>query len=181
MLIDFRRKPTTVPDLFIEGVKVERVCENKYLGTIIDNKSNFDVNVSHVNKKCQSRIFCLQKLRNLGINGKILQGFYKCFIESVLTFSNICWFGNLSVKNKNVLNRIVNVCSKVVGVKQEGLNELYERRVMRKAQVILSDKSHCLSKYYELLPSGKRYRSQRFKNVRSKNSFIHKSIFLLNG
>ena len=33
MLTDFRKAPTVVPDLFIDGVKVERVTEYKYLGT----------------------------------------------------------------------------------------------------------------------------------------------------
>ena len=29
MLIDFRKAPTVIPDLFIDGVKVERVTEYK--------------------------------------------------------------------------------------------------------------------------------------------------------
>ena len=29
MLIDFRKTPTVIPDLFIDGVKVERVTEYK--------------------------------------------------------------------------------------------------------------------------------------------------------
>ena len=33
MLIDFRKAPTVIPDLFIDGVKVERVTKYKYLGT----------------------------------------------------------------------------------------------------------------------------------------------------
>ena len=36
--------------------------------------------------------------------------FYRAFIESVLT-SFLGWFGSLSVKNKNVLAKVVNVCS----------------------------------------------------------------------
>ena len=35
-------------------------------------------------------------------------------MESVLTFSFLCWFGGLNVKSKNVLNKVVNVCGKVV-------------------------------------------------------------------
>ena len=38
ILIVFRKVPTVIPDLFIDGVKVERVTEYKYLGTILDNK-----------------------------------------------------------------------------------------------------------------------------------------------
>ena len=52
---------------------------------------------------------------------------------------------------------MVNVCSNVVGKRQEQLNQLYERRVVSKARVIV-DNSHVLAKHYELLPSGRRFR-----------------------
>ena len=114
------------------------------------------------------------------MNGTVLQGFYKCFIESVLTFSFICWYGSLSVKIKNVLDKVVNVFSKIIGVKQKSRNALYERRAIRKAQALTADKSHGLSKYFELLPSGRRYRTPSCRTLRTKNSFIPHSIFLLN-
>ena len=65
MLIDFRKALTVIPDLFIDGVKVERVTEYKYLGTVLDNKLNFNKNTDFIHKRCQPRIFCLQKLRSL--------------------------------------------------------------------------------------------------------------------
>ena len=60
---------------------------------------------------------------------------------------------SLKVKSKNVLNKVVNVCGKVVGERQEQLSHLYERRVVWKAGVIVDDNSHVLAKHYELLPS----------------------------
>lgn len=180
LLIDFRKNPSPVPDLLIDGMKVERVCEYKYLGTVLDEKLKFVANTDLIHKKCQTRIYLLQKLRNLQVNPKVLQGFYRCFIESVLTFSFICWFGTLSVKSKNVLNKVVNVCSKVVRVNQTSLSELYECRVRRKARKIERDSSHVLAKYYELLPSQKRFRIPKFKTLRTKHSFIPNSILLLN-
>ena len=54
------------------------------------------------------------------------------------------------MKSKNVLNKVVNVCGKVVGERQKQLSQLYERRVVRKARVIVDDKSHVLAKHYEL-------------------------------
>ena len=106
--------------------------------------------------------------------------FYRCFLESVLTFGFVCWFGGLTVKNKNVLERVVNVSGKVIGKKQLNLNELYERRVAKKARMIVRDSAHILAKYYNLLPSGRRYRVHKVPTVRTRNSFIHKSITLLN-
>ena len=117
MLIDFRKAPTDIPDLFIDGVKVERVAEYKYLGTALGNKLNFNKNSDFIQKRCQPRVFCLQKLRFVNVSAAVLRTFYRSCIESVLTFSFLCWFGGLNVKSKNVLNKVVNVCGKVVGWK----------------------------------------------------------------
>ena len=38
MLIEFKKDPTVIPDLFIDGVQVGRVTEYTYLGTVLDNK-----------------------------------------------------------------------------------------------------------------------------------------------
>jgi len=180
LVIDFRRKATVIPDLYIEGVKVERVNEYKYLGTVIDHKLNFDANTNVIHKKCQSRLYCLQKLRSLNVNKNVLCSFYRCFLESVLTFGLMCWYGGLSVKNKNVLDRVVNVSGRVIGEKQESLSKLYERRVVRKAGAIARDSGHVLAHYYNLLPSGRRYRVQKVSTVRARNSFINRSIEFLN-
>ena len=101
MLIDFRKAPTVIPDLFIDGVKVERVTEYKYLEIVLDNKLNFNKNADFIHKRCQPRIFCLQKLRSFNVSAAILRIFYRSCIESVLTFSFLYWFGGLNVKNKN--------------------------------------------------------------------------------
>ena len=62
------------------------------------------------------------------------------------------------MKGRNVLNKVVNVCGKFVGERQEHLSPLYERRVVRKARAIADDKSHVRAKHYELLQSGRRVR-----------------------
>ena len=62
------------------------------------------------------------------------------------------------MNSRNVLKKVVNVCGKVVGERQEHLRQLYERRVVRKARVISDDNSHALAKHYELLLSGRRFR-----------------------
>ena len=62
------------------------------------------------------------------------------------------------MKSKNVLNKVENVCGKVVGERQEQLSQLYERRAVRKARVIVDDNSLVLAKHYELLSSCRRFR-----------------------
>ena len=68
---------------------------------------------------------------------------------------------------ENVLNKVVNVCGKAVGERQEQLSQLYKRREVRKARVIVDDNSHVLAKHYELLPSGRRFCIPKSNTVRS--------------
>ena len=116
-------------------MKVERVTEYRYLGTVLDNKLNLNKNTDFIHKRYQPRIFCLQKLRSLNFSAADLRTFYRSCIESVLTFLFLCWFGGLNVKSRNVLNKVVNVCGKTAGERQEHLSQLYEGRVVRKAKV----------------------------------------------
>jgi hypothetical protein len=84
------------------------------------------------------------------------------------------------VKNKNVLDRVVNVSGRVIGERQQSLSVLYERRVVKKVGVIVMDRTHVLAQHYELLPSGRRYRVPKVSTVCSRNSFVNKSIEILN-
>ena len=82
MLIDFRRNSTEIPVLNINNEQVEQVHCYKYIGVMIDENLNFDNNANYDNKKCQSRIYLLQKLRELNVNKSVLQLLYRSFIES---------------------------------------------------------------------------------------------------
>ena len=76
---------------------------------------------------------------SFNVSAAVLRSFYRSRIESVLTFLFLCWFGGLNVKSKNVPNKVANMCGKVVGKRQTYLSQLYERRVIRKARVIMDD------------------------------------------
>ena len=127
-----------------------------YLGTQIDNKLSFNGNTKNITKKCNQRLYCLHRLRSFDVSRKTLQLFYNAFILSILSSSFLCWFGNLTVKNRAKLDSIVNKCSKIVGVKQLSLNEVYERRVRKRAKGIIRNESHPLAVHYQPLPSGRR-------------------------
>ena len=75
--IDFRKQPPAVSPITINSEIVERVEKYKYLGIILDNQLKFDSNVLNTYKKCHYRIDCLQRLRNIGINSKILALYYQ--------------------------------------------------------------------------------------------------------
>ena len=72
------------------------------------------------------------------------------------------------------------MCGKVVGERQIGLQELYESRVRKKAKGMYEDESHSLAKYFDLMPSGKRFRVPYCHSQRFKRTFVPQAIALLN-
>uniref|UniRef100_A0A1A8LS20 Reverse transcriptase domain-containing protein n=3 Tax=Nothobranchius TaxID=28779 RepID=A0A1A8LS20_9TELE len=181
MIIDFRRSaPPHLGSSIIHGEVVEVVEEYRYLGSWIDNKLRFVTNTDSIFKRAQQRIYLLRKLNYFNVNKRILCNFYSCFIESILTFSFVCWYKALSMKDKKKLQSIVKTCSKIIGAKQRDLQSLWEERVRKKAKSILGQPLHALHSEFSLMPSGRRYYVPSRKTNRFANSFVPSAIELLN-
>lgn len=180
IIIDFGRNRDTVFNSTIHNAKVEIVSSYKYLGTVFDEHLRFDLNSATIVKKGQQRIHLLRRLNTFSVSSVILGRFYQSFIESLLNFSSICWFHNLSIKDRNSLNNIVKICSKIIGVKQRDLNVLCNQQILRKAMSILAVPDHALAGEFSLLPSGRRYALPACKTNRHSKSFIPYAIKLLN-
>ncbi len=130
MCVDFRRKPYTSIQTVIKGQTIEQVQRDKYLGTIIDNKLTF--------KDILRRKF-VNKLNNNSTSSRSSAGLVCVLnsVESVITFSVITWFGNLSVGDRKRLQHIVKVASKITGVKLPDLSHIFSKRATVKARNIL--------------------------------------------
>ena len=83
----------------------------------------------------------------------------------------ICWYGSVNLHSKKLLNNIVKVCSKIVGIEQKSLYNVFDHCVEDKARVIMSDRNHMLSMYYELSPSIHHYQCLEVRPCAQK-SFI---------
>ena len=116
-------------------------------------------------KKGQQRLYFLRKLNALHIDRNILFVFHDSFVKSVMTFGLVCWWGNLSVKNREKLNRIYTLSCKIAMccTPDISLEQLYMSRTLQMATKILCDPTHFLHDCYELLPSGRRYRMPTVK------------------
>ena len=131
MCIDFyAQSPTTAPTL-INGSALEVVRQYKYLGTALDDKLNFDTNTDYICKKTNQILFFLRKLKEFNVNSSLLKTFYSSFIGSSLTFAMICWFGNLSVTNKNRLFKTENMSQN--GTDLNSIGHVYEARATQRA------------------------------------------------
>ena len=105
--------------------------------------------------------------------------FYRDFIESIL-FSIVCWYGNITIRDRNALTTIVNMASKIAGVRFDSLTEYFNKQIFNKAIQIHQDPTHPLYSEYVLLPSGLRFRTPIAFKQRYKNSFVPFSVQVLN-
>ena len=101
-------------------------------------------------------------------------------VMSVLSFHLVSWYGNLSVKNKTRLARVVNHAGKIVGIKQLQLCYLYQQALRRKSVQIPHDSTHPLNSAFETLPSGRRLRMSLARKHFYKRSFVPSAISILN-
>ena len=103
-------------------------CTEQYLGTVLDDKLSFEANSHVICRKANQRLFYLKKLRCFNVDKKLLNMFYSSFIESILTFAIIRWFGNLSISNKNKLRNVLKLCQKIFGSSLNDLDSFYKAK-----------------------------------------------------
>ena len=164
----------------MKGRSVDQIETFKFLGLHISNKLTWDVNTSEICKKAHQRLYFLRQLKKFRLTTPIMTQFYRSVIESVLTFSNTAWYGSTSSNNKKKLNRVVKTASKIAGCELPSIDSIFQERVTRKARSIISDKLHPANPLFQLLPSGKRYRSIKCKSNRLQHSFYPTAVKMLN-
>ena len=179
IIVDFRKTRLDAVPLIINGNPIEIVHSFKLLGSTLSYDMKWEVNIDSIAKKAHQRIYFLRRLKQFGIARNILIQFYRAVIESVLTFSIPLWFGALSLRDKSKLEKIVKSASRIIGTELPALEEIYQQRVVRKASLISKDTTHPANKLFQLLPSGRRYRSLKVHTTRFKNSFYPCAVQLL--
>lgn len=180
MIIDFRRKPTNVPDAInIDGEPVERVKEYKYLGIVIDDELKGNANTNLVIKKCNQRLYFIRILNNVQVNKKIINLFYRSTLESILIFSISTWYKRLTLADKNKLNIIVKKAKKL-GASVTLTDVLYQEAALKQVGKIMQDQTHPLNNCFNFLRSGRRLALPLIKTDRYRKSFVPSSIVLFN-
>ena len=184
LIIDFRKKPPVLSPLVISGEQVEVVTQYKYLGTILDHKLEWTENTSLLVKKGNQGIYFLKKLRSFNVQRKVLRLFYQAVVQSIISFNNLCFQGNLKVVDASRLAKLTKTASGVIGAAVTDLTTLYEKKAVRRVRAILGDPSHPLhvdfSSQQSTREGSKRLRSMRCRTDRFKNSFVPNAIRVCN-
>ena len=125
-------------------------------------------------------MYLIRKLKTFDVDKKMLEMVYRLLAESILPFNIVTFYGHLTVKQKNMLNKIVNIATKLINLKQKSLNDLYQQASSKKSRSIINNPTHPLHSCFEIMPSGKRYRTPAFKRQLYNKSFIPSAVRFLN-
>ena len=181
IIVDFRKEKRSMHNpLHINGTEVERVSSFKFLGIHISENLSWTTHTSQLIKKAHQRLFFLRTLRRNHLSAVILANFYRCAIEGILTNCITVWYGNCTVAERKALQRLVKTAQRIVGAPLSDIDSVYRKRCLRRAHNINKDFSHPAHRLFQLLPSGRRFRSLQTKTVRHRNSFFPTAVTLLN-
>ena len=180
LIVDFRNKKTDIQPLHISGECVERVTDFRFLGVHISEDLTWGTNTAELVKKAQQRLNFLRILKRHNSPQKLLVSFYRCLIESILTYCFCVWFASCTVAQKKALQRVIKVAEKVIGCPLTPMEELPSSRCLRKALAISQDSSQPGHNLFQLLPSGRRHRVLKTRTNRLKNSFYPTAMVALN-
>ncbi len=100
--------------------------------------------------------------------------------ESVLTSCITVWYGNCSAADRKTLQRTVNTAAKIIGAPLPSILDIFLARCSSKTNSIVKDPTHPSHSLFQLLPSGRRYRSIRARSARLLNSFFPQAVRALN-
>ena len=179
MIFDFRKNKNVITPLKIKNEDVEIVKEYKYLGTFIDEDLNWNRNTKHICCKANQRLYFLRKLKSFQANQDILFLFYESVIQSVITFSIIVWYNCLNNSNLKKLKRITKTASRIIGIDVRELNDICEKALSAKFDLICADRSHPLNSEIKYSRSGRIVPSLTRTN-RYKFSFLPCAIRAFN-
>ncbi|KAK0155571.1 hypothetical protein N1851_002050 [Merluccius polli] len=148
IIVDFRKHSTDPAPFYINGFSV-----SSSLPTSPGQR------ITAVIKKAQQRLHFLSVLRKYNLNSNLLLTFYRSSIESLLTYCITVWYGSCTVTDRERLQRVVKVAQKIIGCPLHSLMDIYTSRCLSRAKTITKDSSHPGFDLLDLLPSGRRYRS----------------------
>ena len=124
-------------------------------------------------------MYFLRKMEALHVKSETMFLFYQCVIQSVICFCCLAWFNSLSGKNRAKLNKIVKHASRVIGVSVKELEDVAERALLAKLQVIVKDSNHPLHNEVVFNRSG-RIRLSRIRTDRFGRSFLPSAMKVFN-
>jgi hypothetical protein len=105
MIVNFTEKYQFSTRLKLNKSNIELVNQMKILGTIIDNKLDWNQNCKELVQKVNKRMVFIRKMINFGASKEELVHLWVVYCRSVLEQSSVLWQGALTQENRDSLER----------------------------------------------------------------------------
>ncbi len=152
LIVNFRRNKSDIQPIYINWGAVERVSDFRFLGTYTKEDLTWTTNTTSLLKKAQQRLYYLRTLRKNSLIEELSVSFYRCSIESVLSYGISLWFVSRTAAEREALQRIITAAPKLIGCPLPSLEDIYRSHCLRRAHSILTDSSHPGHHLFEMLP-----------------------------
>ena len=91
MIINFAKKQDVVPDLLINGKKIERVTSSKLLGLIIFSNLSWEEHVNAITSRASLRLYFLRLLKRAKVSMDDLIHVYCSLIRPTVEYACLVW------------------------------------------------------------------------------------------
>ncbi|KAK1796932.1 hypothetical protein P4O66_000896 [Electrophorus voltai] len=139
----------------IRGTTMERVDSFRYLGVHILQDLSWSRHTNSLAKKAHQHLYHLRRLMDFRLPSKVLQNFYTCTIESILTGNITVWFGNSTKQDRQALQRAVRSAEHITHTELPDLQTIYYKRFQTKARRIVKGPTHPNNRLFSLLSQSK--------------------------
>ncbi|GAA6112005.1 RNA-directed DNA polymerase from mobile element jockey-like, partial [Tachysurus ichikawai] len=129
VIVDFRCAGNhTHPPVHTNGTAVESVPSFKFLGIHISEDLTWSLNSSILIRKAQQCLYFLRRIKKSLLCYWILENFYCCTIESILTNCISVWYSSCTASDHKALQRVVKTAQKIIGIELPTLENIFKRR-----------------------------------------------------
>ncbi|KAI4902359.1 hypothetical protein NFI96_030548 [Prochilodus magdalenae] len=104
-------------------------------------------------------------MRRVNLPQQLLCNFYRSTVESILTSCITVWYGSATSAERKALQRVVQTAQHITASILPLIQDIYDKRRLRRAVNISSESPHPSHPLFQPLPSGKRTRLHRYQNT----------------
>uniref|UniRef100_A0A8C1QXK5 Reverse transcriptase domain-containing protein n=1 Tax=Cyprinus carpio TaxID=7962 RepID=A0A8C1QXK5_CYPCA len=165
VVMDFRRNSTDHPPLTIDSSTVERVSSTKFLEVHITEDLTWTTNTMSLSKKAHQCLHFDKSKSPSTHPHHILQRNHREHADQL---------------HHKTLQRTVNTAAKIIGAPLPSILDIFLTGCSSKTNIIVKDPTHPSHSLFQLLPSGRHYRSIRARSARLLNSFFPQAVRALN-
>ena len=127
-----------VPEMTVDNTRIELVEQTKLLGVIITSDLKWENNTQYIIQRCNSKMWTIRRLKNLGASADDLIDIYFKQIRSILEFACPVWNASLTGEDIVGLERVQKTVLHIIlgdqyfsyssALKATGLEKLTDRR-----------------------------------------------------